>query len=680
MWGQRVMENGCRQAGRAEYTSNYGDEHGARDEQAGVRDAEATFAGDAGLGNIVRDTTVAPHFLAIAAIQDMPRDVWRVVVTHLGPTDILSVRCTAQSVRLHLTDVSNAILYACHVRDQMMRCETVKTWSSPDVIERCLTVGPEVRSDMIKRYAKQAGMACFAASIPYLLSKLPRLVLLKSCYFKVPTVDAITYHEQSAATWRHLIDTSKVALLQDATDIGKSVALCDLYIAEMFAPLLGVISHADTHTKRVIGEALVNLSKARLMDFLYALDEIKHISPHVTRAYEVLSRDFDRSYPMPRVDLLSEIVFLTLARREALGVRDDCLNRMGIDSEHLTAHVMPRVTERIVESLLEPSGYPLNLYDHLNGYVSAWGGDDASFLHALHQSFITVLARKSLDDVQTRSSLNEQVRTAWCTQTLGMDPGDCAQRGLEGLTIMKFWDAYFHIAATKSVPVRRRVMRLPWPLQAALWRLAADKQALPKRALFGRSIAVNQEILSADVEALCAKALKDDIPECAISVLVATLKWQITRACHAAWERDMSGPVTNVGEIAKSTVALSQLAWTIFVRCTIAQRLPVLATLFSYRNLSEDLQCAWPHDQLVSANIVAFLSDPGSSLTHPSAETVDVVLHYLPLCEKPMPEFSLDIEAMIAAISERFDIPQIEVMRALELARPSQKSMRFGAV
>lgn len=617
----------------------------------------------------------------------IPADVLRHLITYLWTSDTMALRCSAQVVKRNLAVWADAILDGCQRIDHVMEGGNLHSISSPEVIAEFLTVRLDVRCNLIARYAKQAGLKCFTESGYIDPESRESSLELRRRYMQRPSYGSPNEKSQSEASWRRLIDTTKSMLRDTVFDISQSVALSNLYAAEIYAPLLSVISDPVAHASNVVKEAYANLSPLRYMDFLYAVRPVKVSCEPVGKVYYTLVSEFDRGMPIPRVDVFAPMIYEFFSILEWSSVREVCLRRIGISAQSLADDITPRVTPYVVETILRNpflSGMEKGTY--LRSIVSNWGDDDGSFAISLHQSFVHALAKKKNGESKPWSSLSEPVRTSMLTSVLSIPSGDTKSYGLEGRAIVEFWALYFEICCPNafrfSREVTERVQELPWPLQATLWALAADIHAVPERTLLDGAVKHDMlAVFSDQLDTLYTEALNARRPQCAMRLLRAELRWRMTQACSLFWnETSVLGiqaltEHTEVSPRIRQHVSFSDTSWRIFETCSVSERLPFVAALFGYRDLPKIGALDQQYGALVSKTVSSFLCDPLSALTQPSREIVAVLLHYLPSCITGVPEYVFELDARNVAIAKRFDLPLADVMHALGAPKESLSSL-----
>lgn len=597
-------------------------------------------------------------------ILSMPTDLWCLIIPYLLTSEAMSLRGAARVVQKHLRVVTDSILDGYRMIEGWAQDRPVQARAAPEVIGKLLTLRLEARCDAIRRYARRAGMACSSESGHIALSKAEPLQTLTNRYYKLRSADAASPDAQAALAWRLTIDTTKSALLNATFDASQSIGLSDLYAAEMYAPLLGLIPAPYDHSRRIVRDAEATLSRLRWMDFLFAVDPLKDVCSAIGAANYTLLADFDRHYPRPRIDVLGKMVHTAFSFPLLRSVRDKCLNQFGIGAHCLAEEIIPRVTAAIAESVFtDPFMRATEIPTHLGLLAERWGSDNGAFAASLHQSFLSLLAKKSGSRSAVREGQTETYRTAIKNCVLGIATSDIDLGGLGGHTLFDFWGLYFEMTDPVAVVVfpttAQRIERLPWPIKACLWRLASEMEADHQRAMHGQFNGSFQGMSAKSVEALCIQALADGKPQYAIPALQASIKWIVARETRAMWSarmRPQSSFAENVDHAARWPV-ISEAEWSIFAACSLAERLPFVATLFACRNAVKRCGYEWTYDAMIAEDVVDFLCHPGSSLTRPSTEVVAVLLHHLPLCGQRLPEFSLGPNAGKSACSKRFDLP-----------------------
>ncbi|WP_347558387.1 hypothetical protein [Robbsia sp. KACC 23696] len=595
----------------------------------------------------------------------MPPDIWRLIITHLPASEAMALRATAHAAQGPLKIVSDALLDGCRMIDCLTKKEGADTMPRFVVIGKLGSLPLEARSDILKRYARDVGMAYYVETGRLETNKLAFLSSLKNRYFKRRSAQPDSEKGKSTHCWSHVVRITETALLEATFDSSSSIALMNLYAAEMYAPLLGVVSDPEAHIKRVMDHAAMHLTMLRWMDFLYALEPIKDVCAIVTGAFQTLARDMDRRYPTPSIDVLAAIVHASMTMiRHSEPVKNLCLHRMGIEARCVAEKITPRLTQCITDAILfDPFVRGIDVPYRLSRLLARWGDDDGIFAASLHQSFVTSVARKRYRGATRWKSLPDAVRFALCSNVLNIAPDNSVAYGLNGRTIIDFWGLYFEVTGPNTrlmLPkVTARIDALPWPLRATLWRLAADIHAYPENGFRGYAHPVSRVLSAERIDTLCMQALDSGVPHFAIPALQATLRWQVSQDCRELSHCRQAPEVTPYGE---STMGIPccpvfpQSAWAVFERCSIAERLPFIAALFSYRALLMDGDGNWPYETLVSSNVGGYMCNPTSSLIRPSRVLVDVLLHYAPQFRAHLPEYLFDSDGWERAFVKRFDL------------------------
>ncbi|WP_347558397.1 hypothetical protein [Robbsia sp. KACC 23696] len=614
-----------------------------------------------------------PLLLQESPITELPADMWCLITTYLPMSDVMSLRCTARVVQKHLKVVTDAIRGGCRMIAHLAQDENVRSRCSPASIEKLLTLRLEARCDMIKRYARQAGLSCHVLAV----NKVEPSWALKCRYFAQQCPPIGSEHQRSMRSWRMMIDTTNAALCVVTLDATQSIPLCDLFAADMYAPLLGVISDPAAHIRNVMDKAAATLSTLRWMDFLYAVEPLKELWPPIGQAYRALNIDFDHTYPMPRIEVFSAIVRAAImgSHGASRSVREMCLERIRMSPECLAEQILPCVTRSLADwVVVDRFARGFDLCWQLKGVAQKWGDDDGSFVASLHHSLLTALAKRAYGDGMPWSMLAEPTRVALCTRVLGIPACDSALYGLTASRMPEFWRLYFEITDPRPVPLspsaESRIDALPWPLQAVLWRIASDIYADPARALRGDLLNVYQEMSSARVDSVCNQAMDVAQHAFAIPAMQALFRWKVTRACEAVWDATEAGESPACSEEISHAVRYPEFtapAWAVFERCTRLERLPFVAALFSYRRVLARCGYDWTYEAVISQDVVTFLCDPHAQLTCPSSDIINVLLHYLPSCKVHLPEYRVDPDGWELAFVKRFDLSSADVAYALHI-------------
>lgn len=589
--------------------------------------------------------------------------------------------------------------------------------SNADAIGKLSMLALEVRCDLLKRYAKQAGMAG-SGELGYIdCMRTEPLPMLRNRYFTKPSPESGGEQARSVQLWQCTVKASKAALLDRALDPCGCIALSDLYAAEMYAPLLGVIADPETHADAVMDEAFATLSMRRWLDFLHAVVTLKRVCPRIAAAYKTLVSDFDCTYPTPRIPVLAAIVHaslmigrpksvgnLSLCRiedspqndlfaafvrassvRSSMSVREICLHRLGITLECLQAEIKPRVAECVAQCIIDvPEIRPIDIPWRLRDLARNWSGNDDGFARSLHHALLTTLAKRACRWSAPWSTLSDGSRMALRTQVLGLAPDDQELSSLDEQSLFRLWGLYFEIAdpaKDKLYPGSEMMLdALRWPLRAALWRVAAEVHADPRRARKGQVNGRFHALSAKCVDDVCTEALEEGKPQFALPALQAILMWQVTRACRTVWERAEHGGTAEDRGLAESDAqcpVFSPAAWAIFEHCTLAERLPFIAALFRCRDVIIECDLEWHYETLVAEDVIAFLCDPTSSLCCPSNVVIDALHHYLPSCAALLPERLAAPDNWEATFLSRFDLPPL-AMKPLRLLR-EKRDVRQGA-
>ncbi|WP_347558390.1 hypothetical protein [Robbsia sp. KACC 23696] len=610
-----------------------------------------------GMGAIDAETMHLPE----GPMKHLPQMFWREIVTHLLTTETMSLRCTARVVFRHLEQVTDAIIDGCRIVDQATLGGIFDVTSAPVLLDNLMTLRLETRCSLLRRYAKQGGMARLEASGPSGTGKSEPIHQRKLRYFTRHALTSGSRLENSVRAWRWAVAMTKAELHEARYDVSGSVALSELFAAEMYAPLARVVANPAEHMRRVVNEAYSTLSMPRWIDFLHATQDLRTICNPIARAYRALSASIDSRFPLPRLAVIASIVHASMTSPRGKQLRAICLNRIGLSPECLNDQIVPRVTDAIVESiLLDPFLRGMDVPYRLLQLAERWDSNDGVFAASLHRSFLSGLAKNVFCSVQTWKSLSRPFQDALCTRVLGIAPHDALTNQYNALTIVAFWGLYFEVTSPTNrmrLPdVAWKIDALPWPLQATLWRLAAEVHADPHRTRRGTASVSFEAHLMERLDRLCTHALNTDAPHYALPALQASLKCQVARACL-----DLSPPFP-MGEAAQhgrdpQCPVFSQAAWSVFERCSIEERLPFVAALFSQREAVRLCGYKWLYESLIAEDVVTFLCDPTSTLVLPSREIVQLLLHHLPLCGGRLPEAVLGRDHWETALAKRFGVP-----------------------
>lgn len=632
-----------------------GDCSGPYDPKYGIYGDEGTTGA---LGTSVHDGEVwePAYGLAEGPIKALPEDLWPVIVTYLSTSEALSLRGTAVAVQKALQHVTGSILDGYRTLDKVMQSEKQAPVCRLESIEVLCGIGLPARAEMMKRYARSAGLARRIAFATGGKHEPEPTRALRTRYFEKHTATSKSEHEKVSTAWAKAIDQTKAALRDMTFDMSCSTALSDLYAADMYAPLLGLVSNPEAHVRQVM-DAAEKLSMRCWMDFLYAVEPLIDVCPSISAGYKSLTANFDRRYPMPRIDVLAAIVRRLMMSSGLDPVRDVCLHRMGIDPQCLAESITPSITQSIAEAILsDPLVRGISVAHRLQMYAQRWDNEDTHFAASLHLSFIDALARRAYRGSMQWLTLPESARRTLRTRVLGIAPGDSEKYGLSGRAIFDFWGLYFEIAdpntVVQSPKLASRIDALHWPLQARLWQLSAEGREDPHIPFAGPEKNVFQVLCSKRVDILCTQALMARKPAIAMSALQAVLKWQVIQACESFWRDSKTGVPRRAAECPE----LSRIAWTAFECCTPAERLTFVAALFSYRDVLTQCGYVWDFQAMISQDVVSFLCDPRNALVCPAQAVVDVLMHYLPLCGDRLPEFALGPGACGAALAKRLDL------------------------
>lgn len=617
-------------------------------------------------------------------IKSLLPEILCLITTYLSTSEKRALGSTAHATQRQLKGVTDAILSGCGMIDLASQRAGTPSLSASAVIAGMASFRVEIRCSMLKRYAAQLGMLSHVVAI----RNIEPTWAMKCRYFEKPDFESSSDQKASMRSWTSAVDSTKTALCGMTFDLPRSIARSDRYVAEMYAPLFGVISDPETHIRRVMNEAAANLPMHRWMEFLHALVPIKDVWTPIAEAIDALATEYDRSYPQPRMAVLASIVQAAMTVPHGKPMRDVCLNRFGISPQDLTARLIPRVTESVVASLLAQIATPgRTVRARLQWFIGSWADVEGTIAASLHQSFLTALAKDRLDRTTPWASLSEPVRAALRTSVLDIGPSEGDRYGLAGSEIIDFWGLYFEIkdrnALVLAIDVSARLDALPWPLQATLWRVAADAHADPHRAARGLACPMLHHLSVEQVDRLCVRALQDGMPQRAIPALQAALKWELTRACgsEAGGPKQFAlssymAPSTHV----ETHLRCTPVAMMILEACTAAQRLPFVAMLSAYRELMIKCGYTWTFEALISNDIRVLLSDPTFCLTRPSPDVVQVLRHYLPVLWESLPESRLGRTAGKAAFEKRFDLPSTETARETLWRSEAQSDMRLASL
>lgn len=597
-------------------------------------------------------------------INAMPGDLWRLIVTYLRTSETMTLRCTGSAVQRQLKVITDAILEGCWMIDGLPQEGPAESNASSQIIDALSSLRFEARCDMLQRYARQVGMDGFDFAAHGLAGKADARTALYSHYFAKKFLASESARIASVLAWRRTVNMTKAVLLNDTKSASPSIALSQLYAAELYAPLLGIIADPHAHVRCVMDEAAATLSTLRWIEFLYAVFPLKDILAPVETAFQVLAVEFDRAYPMPRIEVLATVVGEAMKIPHRQSVREICLHRIGLTSAYVADQITPRIAESVTTWLLSDATVrAADLQWRLTMLAERWGDDDGAFASALHLSFLNAVAKNAYCESMPWSRLSEAVRITMCTRVLGIAPCESAQCGLKGTVIFDFWGLYYKLAdpmlATLSAGVESKIDALPWPLQAALWRLTAETHSDPQSALT-RFPGQGFHALSIErIDALCTQALQEGRPKFALAALIAALRWQVIRACESIWDDPSTvEPAHSLREMARAgkRVSFPLAAWSVFECCSLADRLPFIAALFSYRDLLQQCGYYWQYEAVVAKDMVAFMVDADSRLIRPPCDVIHALLHHLPSCGERLPEFIADPENWEAAFSRRFDL------------------------
>lgn len=625
-------------------------------------DHHAMYGGVRGRGGLSPKS-----FMQDGPMMRLPADLWERITTTLWTSEVLLLRSTGRTLQARLKVVTDAIMDGCRMIDHAARCRVQGPLSVPDMIEKLMTLDVGVRCEMFKRFAKLEASAGRTQTADGTVEKPKSVEALSDRYLLKRSGAAGGQDALAAHAWRRAVDKTKVDLRAVTIGVSCGEALMNLYVAEMYAPLLSVVADPRVHVKQVMAEAFGTLSRLQWAEFLFCLSRIRSVDVSIQTAQMVLVDDFDTSYPTPRPTVLASIVYAAMLYIRPVSVREWCLNHCGITPQRLATEVIPRITLTFVDHsarCLGVAGFYLRIRSTLRLLVHQLGSDDPEFAARLHRYFLVAFAEKSCPEGTRWRSLPRSVRADMTMKVLDLLPSVCELYDIKGRDVAAIWSAYFGVFDPNEVVLPAGVASdidvLPWPLQATLWRLVADRHADPQCAFDGRAKKVYHNLTVERVDALCAKALEDARPALAIPALQAALKWEVTRACTArsgslpgsAFSRVL-GPV----ERRLRYLACTPMSAQIIDQCTVAERLPFVATLFSYRELLLKCGYTWTFDTMISADMETFLCDPTSGLFRPSDDVIRVLSHYAPLYRERLPEFVLGPLAWEAAFAKRFDLP-----------------------
>lgn len=638
--------------------------------RSGLTSRDADLDADIAAG--LRDGCCAPQDVPGTSMMTLPIELWVHLSTYLWASDTMSLRGTAHVAHGYLKVAADAIMDGCHIVDELVQHQRRRTLTSSEVIERLRNARLDVRCTMLKRYARQAGMAyvddamhlCSIRSTPRWETE--QLFFAKRKHWIVPP------SEKAIESWRRVVKETKVALFDLTAHTPRRIALADLYVAEMYAPLLGVISDPQVHVQRVMTNAANTLSTLEWIEFLYAIAPIKHLCDPIARAFQDVAEKVDGCYRLLRIEVAAAVIHAMLIVKDSRLVREKCSSQFGLTSATISQKVIPLVTECIASSLLDdPSRVDMDVPLRLRLLTRGWDDSDESFSASLHQSLITALAQQRFGTRRSWFSLSEARRVLLRTRVLGIPAPDCGVYGLCGQYDFDFWGLYFLVSdpntAGISRPTRSTIDALSWPLRAVIWRCAADRFAeAPNRSLSDTTLF--QLLSDGGIRTLCRQALKDGRPQLALPALEAAIRWQMTSICSTDWYsgiRDVSPSVTGGGSCATPCLDFPEAWWAVFKQCTVAERLPCTAALFAYR---ERIMCSgveWQFASLIADDIVTFLCDPSAILVRPAREIAEVVLHHLPSCADRLPERVAGGDCM-SVFARRFDLPIAQVTVAMK--------------
>ncbi|WP_347558394.1 hypothetical protein [Robbsia sp. KACC 23696] len=588
------------------------------------------------------------------------------IAIYLWTSETMSMRCTAHLVSEKLKTLTDTILAGCRLIDLATRPENRHKIVSPDVFRRFMSLRVEVRCDMIRRFAKVRGLASFPDTAYADTHSLATQSTEQPHYSKkhMPTLGSP--HAQSMEAWRLTLDTTKTQLLDTTFAPRSSIAFSHLYAAEMYAPLLGIISSPDDHVYRVMAEAAASLSMLRWMDFLYALGPIKTLCEPVATAYKALANDYDRSYPVPRIDMLSVIVgdAMKCQHRSAREMR---ISRIGITEHCLTKEILPRITRTHVDIVLSGQSHDaFNMVGYLRCASLTWDHMGTAFFASLHCSFLSALAEKGVCSSTSWASLSESEKNALRSQVLGISPSESERCALAAAVTPEFWDLYCAVTASHekwlSPDFERSIAGLPWPLQSVLWRTIMNAKVDPLRFFNGHHDQIFYILRRSLIDPLNVKALEEGKPALAIPALVAFHRCQVACAFSDDWgPKEPSDPTDAELRIIHNPT-LSLQSWKVFERCSLIERLPLVAALFRYRDMLIKKGYEWKYDALIEMDVVSLICDSVDAILFPPADVVAVLLHYLPQCAGQLKQHVIDGNSWEVAFAKRFDLPLQDVM------------------